>query len=424
VGTYGFSAEYHGVLGETEATGHSGVAGVNKKDGSGVYGRSDGRGNGVWGVSVGGGAGVFGTSQKWTGVHGYSPEFNGVWGETEANAHSGVLGINKKDRNGVTGISDGKGTGVYGTGNGGGVAGGSRAAPGVVGISVENHGVRGETEASERAGVTGINKKNGYGVHGQSEGQGSGVYGTSTLGRGVLGDSESHEGVQGIAHVDEKSGVVGLNDHAAGYGVWAASQQGTGLYAKGRTGAMIATDDGVALRIVSAAVSSADSDSNLVEAAVGQHQRVFSVSKSGDVFAAQFGSARPEVAEKVKLSDTAEMGDVVEIDPNEPGSFRLSRTANSSAVAGVLVASPGLKLGGEETGSGERDYFLCLLGRVPVKVTFENGPIHPGDLLVASGTPGRAMKAPAEPKPGTVIGKALGKLSQDQGEIEMLVMLR
>ena len=63
-------------------------------------------------------------------------------------------------------------------------------------------------------------------------------------------------------------------------------------------------------------------------------------------------------------------------------------------------------------------------GRVPVKSSAENGTIAPGDLLVASATPGHAMRAPANPAPGTVIGKALGTLAHGTGVMEMLVMLR
>jgi hypothetical protein len=67
---------------------------------------------------------------------------------------------------------------------------------------------------------------------------------------------------------------------------------------------------------------------------------------------------------------------------------------------------------------------LALNGRVPVKATTENGAIRPGDLLVASSTAGRAMRAPVNPRAGTVIGKAMQPLDRGSGEIEMLVMLR
>ena len=47
---------------------------------------------------------------------------------------------------------------------------------------------------------------------------------------------------------------------------------------------------------------------------------------------------------------------------------------------------------------------VALNGRVPVKVSLENGEIEPGDFLTSSSTPGVAMKAT---RPGQVIGKAL-----------------
>ncbi|MGH7785823.1 MAG: hypothetical protein ACRERC_03095 [Candidatus Binatia bacterium] len=61
---------------------------------------------------------------------------------------------------------------------------------------------------------------------------------------------------------------------------------------------------------------------------------------------------------------------------------------------------------------------------MPVKATAANGAIRPGDLLVASATPGHAMRGPANPAAGTVIGKALGPLAAGVGVTEMLVMLR
>jgi len=67
---------------------------------------------------------------------------------------------------------------------------------------------------------------------------------------------------------------------------------------------------------------------------------------------------------------------------------------------------------------------LALAGVVPVKVTAENGPIAPGDLLVSSSTPGHAMCGGDNPPAGTVIGKALGALAAGSGTILMLVMLR
>jgi hypothetical protein len=51
-----------------------------------------------------------------------------------------------------------------------------------------------------------------------------------------------------------------------------------------------------------------------------------------------------------------------------------------------------------------KQVLVALAGRVPVKVSTENGPILPGDYLTQSSEPGVAMKAT---NPGIVVGKAL-----------------
>jgi len=63
---------------------------------------------------------------------------------------------------------------------------------------------------------------------------------------------------------------------------------------------------------------------------------------------------------------------------------------------------------------------LALSGRVPCKVSAENGPIRPGDLLTVSSTPGHAMRAS---EPGTVIGTALQSLDEGEGRILVLANL-
>jgi hypothetical protein len=66
---------------------------------------------------------------------------------------------------------------------------------------------------------------------------------------------------------------------------------------------------------------------------------------------------------------------------------------------------------------------LALIGIVPVKVTDEGGPIQPGDLLVASSTPGYAMKwNPESGEACGLIGKALEPLDSGTGVIQVLLM--
>ena len=73
---------------------------------------------------------------------------------------------------------------------------------------------------------------------------------------------------------------------------------------------------------------------------------------------------------------------------------------------------------------GEDEIPVAITGVVPVKVTAENGPIRPGDLLTSSSSVGKAMRAGMHPAVGTVLGKSLGFLSRRQGVITMLVMQR
>jgi hypothetical protein len=68
---------------------------------------------------------------------------------------------------------------------------------------------------------------------------------------------------------------------------------------------------------------------------------------------------------------------------------------------------------------------MAMVGRVPTKVSAENGPIQVGALLVSSSTPGYAMKGTDRSQMlGAVIGKALGSLDSGTGVIEVLVTLQ
>jgi hypothetical protein len=113
-----------------------------------------------------------------------------------------------------------------------------------------------------------------------------------------------------------------------------------------------------------------------------------------------------------------------------PEHFRLCRQSYSTLVAGVVSSQPAITMANDdlkENDTGERTDtrpLLALVGRVPVKASAENGPIAIGDLLVASSTPGHAMRGGPDPPAGTVIGKALQALPSGTGVIQMLVQAR
>ena len=122
-----------------------------------------------------------------------------------------------------------------------------------------------------------------------------------------------------------------------------------------------------------------------------------------------------------------------------------------SSVLGVVSTKPHMVMGMELIRDEETDEIyenvsaaqLTLTGRVPVKVTDENGPIQRGDLLTTSSRPGYAMRwslldvneardfeelksmlAENEKRYHAVVGKALEPLVSDEGKIIALITLQ
>ncbi|MCS6937607.1 MAG: hypothetical protein NZV61_08705, partial [Candidatus Bipolaricaulota bacterium] len=114
-------------------------------------------------------------------------------------------------------------------------------------------------------------------------------------------------------------------------------------------------------------------------------------------------------------------GDVHELDPDNPKSYRKARSAYSPLIAGVVSSTPGVVLEAKRAPEGWAP--LALMGRVPVKATTEGGPIRPGDLLTSSSKPGYAMRC-ANPQicEGALLGKALEELKTGEGVILVLLV--
>lgn len=109
--------------------------------------------------------------------------------------------------------------------------------------------------------------------------------------------------------------------------------------------------------------------------------------------------------------DLLEPGDLVAIDTSERGFVKRSTVALDAGVIGVYSEKPALRLTQEDVAiDGGRAIPVALAGRVPVKVSTENGKIKPGDYLTASSIPGVAMKAT---KAGNVVGQAMGGYDEE-----------
>ncbi len=130
---------------------------------------------------------------------------------------------------------------------------------------------------------------------------------------------------------------------------------------------------------------------------------------SGTIKAMNF----PDIAENITAADASiGPGDVVSSDPTGGERIVLAAGPYARTLLGVISTHPGILLNGDAADfesnrpRDPRQRALALAGRVPVKVTLEGGPIHPGDPLTSSSLPGHAMRA-SEPWRGGVFGTAL-----------------
>ncbi|MBI2595348.1 MerR family DNA-binding transcriptional regulator [Candidatus Daviesbacteria bacterium] len=123
---------------------------------------------------------------------------------------------------------------------------------------------------------------------------------------------------------------------------------------------------------------------------------------------------------------TLEAGDLVVIDPNKSASQEVhdrygqiskayvvkNTQSYQPQIIGIISTNPVFySLSKDVFNADDKPVVVALSGRVPTKVSAENGPIHRGDYLTSSSTPGVAMRAT---QPGQVVGKAL----EDFGDVE------
>ncbi len=156
------------------------------------------------------------------------------------------------------------------------------------------------------------------------------------------------------------------------------------------------------------------STDNYILSLRANNNSVFSVAANGDVHAlgnyygasAVLGtSTNPgDLAERVDIAmdDTVEPGDVMMVDGSAPDTYRRSTGAYEQSVAGVISTNPTIVVG-----NGRTDYtaVLAMVGRVPIKVSDENGAVSRGDLLVSASRVGYAMKYdPTKDKDNRVVG--------------------
>jgi len=360
----------------------------------------------VTNTATGGGWGVFATTPALSGSAALRGDATattgsslGVLGQSFASGGTGVEGVNQSATGtnfGVRGETQSNGV------NSAGVYGAESSATGTT------FGVFGQSISNAGVGV--------YGTEPSTSGTVSGVYGTtaSVSGTGVFGQATASTGGATGGHFSSFSnagnGVWGSSDNSAGIGIGVL---GTASSASGVGGVFSNSGGGdLILGRTSAAVQ-------------------FRVASTGNVTAAgSFTGGGADFAESVDVvdgTDSYEPGDVMVVDPTSDRRFALSHEAYSPLVAGVYSTKPGM-LGSRTSMDPARtaqEVPMAVVGIVPTKVSTENGPIQRGDLLVASSTPGYAMKGTDRSRMlGAVIGKALEPLAEGKGVIEVLVTVR
>lgn len=101
--------------------------------------------------------------------------------------------------------------------------------------------------------------------------------------------------------------------------------------------------------------------------------------------------------------ESLEAGDVVSLDVSLKTGVKKTDNTSGKNVLGIVSTKPGVLIGGVDS-EGVKAVPIALAGRVPVKVTTENGAIVTGDYLSPSSIPGVAMKSDGV---GNVIGLAM-----------------
>jgi hypothetical protein len=265
------------------------------------------------------------------------------------------------------------------------------------------------------AGVVGnaIDSPDGQGVLGFGA-----VNGVAGIASGTAGYAA---GVYGQADVQGGRGVTGRALGSGGIGV---SGMGTDVGLEGTA----AGPNGVAGQFVTAP------GGNVLHGYVAVGDAWTSVFRVDDVGKGYFNGGTEvggaDFAESVRVSNSARgyaPGDLLAVDAAADRQITLASEPYSPRVAGIYSTRPGILASPRRLGEPvpASEVPLAVMGIVPCKVSAENGAIRRGDLLVASSTPGHAMKGTDRGRMlGAVVGKAMASLERGRGVIEVLVTLQ
>lgn len=120
-----------------------------------------------------------------------------------------------------------------------------------------------------------------------------------------------------------------------------------------------------------------------------------------------------DLAEYFQVEAKSNPGELISIHPTQKDKFIKATKETEGLLMGVHSENPTVTLNSPAAGVP-----IALGGRVPVCVNNQNGPIHIGDYITISSTPGVGTKAT---QPCHVIGRALENFDGETGKIICLI---
>ncbi len=270
------------------------------------------------------------------------------------------------------------------------------------------NGLRVESTRTDSIGITGVAHNGANAV---------GVFGWTTQGVGVQGSSDSSTGVKGTSN--SGPGVKGESTDAAG--VFGRSTNNTGVYGHSDTQVGVYAE-GPLFGVYSKGAAQVEGNLYVTGSKSGY---VVDIAQNDDIVSLVAGDVVV-----ISGAGPAVLGEIPVI------KVRRATVGETSTVVGIVdehyVPAPKTTTSDEKAKSviddaaitpGEYLTVVTLGAYKAIKVDASYGAIAPGDLLVASPNPGHAMRA-ASPKPGTIIGKAMGALPSGTGVIPVIITLQ
>ncbi len=226
---------------------------------------------------------------------------------------------------------------------------------------------------------------------------------------GVIGHS-GHVGVRGQSTGDNGSGagVIGVSRFGAG-----------GLFSSEHEYSLIVDGNG-------SEISKFDSGMNLIcegKAILAKGNSDFHgrINLRGDGKKSEFPGNIAELFE-VDEVEYVTPGDLLVVSEKGKSVLSRSKKSYSTSVIGIISGNPYIVI--NNSGVEEKLYPVALSGKSLCRIDARNNPVKPGDLIVASETPGCGMRGKIDSfdKIGTVIGKALDSLDDGIGLIPIFIV--